>query len=192
MTEDASASDEVGGIDRKCSPDGGIVATTPYSMSPRSQKRWITFIVGVAMMFSPLSANIYLPSLPLLQRDVHTNPQLINLTVTAYVILQGIAPAFFGELSDKVGRHLVYVISFGIYVAANTGLARNPEPLCCLVSSSNVAEPGGLCDRCYRLWRCCGHILLSKEGGFWGLPWLVSKFTKINYRLSCNSLSELT
>jgi MFS family permease len=75
------------------------------------------------MMFSPLSANIYLPSLPLLQRDVHTNPQLINLTVTAYVILQGIAPAFFGELSDKVGRHLVYVISFGIYVAANTGLA---------------------------------------------------------------------
>jgi hypothetical protein len=174
MTEDASASDEVGGIDRKCSPDGGIVATTPYSMSPRSQKRWITFIVGVAMMFSPLSANIYLPSLPLLQRDVHTNPQLINLTVTAYVILQGIAPAFFGELSDKVGRHLVYVISFGIYVAANIGLARNPEPLC------------------YRLWRCCGHILLSKEGGFWGLPWLVSKFTKINYRLSCNSLSELT
>ena len=54
---------------------------------------------------------------------MHTSPQLINLTVTAYAILQGIAPAFFGELSDKVGRRPVYVISFGIYVAANTGLA---------------------------------------------------------------------
>jgi len=72
MTEDASASDEVRGIARKSSPDGEIVATTPYSMSPRSQKRWITFIVGVAMMFSPLSANIYLPSFPLLPtRSAH-------------------------------------------------------------------------------------------------------------------------
>ena len=54
---------------------------------------------------------------------MHTSPQLINLTVTAYAILQGIAPAFFGELSDKVGRRPVYVISFGIYVNANTGPA---------------------------------------------------------------------
>jgi Mg/Co/Ni transporter MgtE len=107
MTEDTSASGEVGGISRESSLDGVTVAMTPYSVFPRSQKRWITLIVGVAMMFSPLSANIYLPCLPLLQRDMHTSPQLINLTVTAYVILQGIAPAFFEELSDKVGRRPV-------------------------------------------------------------------------------------
>jgi MFS family permease len=54
---------------------------------------------------------------------MHTSAQLINLTVTAYVVLQGIAPALFGELSDKVGRRPVYVVSFGIYVTANVGLA---------------------------------------------------------------------
>jgi MFS family permease len=75
------------------------------------------------MMFSPLSANIYLPCIPLLQRDMHTSLELVNLTVTTYVIFQGIAPVFFGELSDKVGRRPVYIITFGIYVAANIGLA---------------------------------------------------------------------
>jgi MFS family permease len=190
MTEDASASDEVGGIARKSSPDGGVVATTPYFMFPRSQKWWITFIVGVTMMFSPLSANIDLPSLSLLQRDVHTNPQLINLTVTAYVILQGIAPAFFGELSDKVGRRLVYVISFGIYVAANTGLAiQNRYAALFLLrmlqklgASATVAIGYGV----------AADIAPAERGMVLGLPWMVSKFTKINYRLSCNSLSELT
>jgi MFS family permease len=53
---------------------------------------------------------------------MHTSPQLVNLTVTAYVILQGIAPAFFLE-SYRTRLAVVQCMSFGIYVAANIGLA---------------------------------------------------------------------
>jgi MFS family permease len=80
-------------------------------------------MIGVAMMFSPLSANIYLPCIPLLQKDMQTSTQLINLTITAYIIVQGVAPAFLGELSDKLGRRPIYILAFGFYVAASIGLA---------------------------------------------------------------------
>ena len=96
----------------------------PYSVFTGAQKTFITIMIGVAMMFSGLTANIYLPSLPILADEYHTSLQLINITITAYIVVQGIVPAFFGELSDKVGRRPVYLISFTMYVAASVGLAR--------------------------------------------------------------------
>ena len=95
----------------------------PYSVFTNAQKKSITLIIGLAMMFSGLTANIYLPSLPLLAEEYHTSLQRINLTITAYIVVQGIVPAFLGELSDKVGRRPVYLISFTVYTAASIGLA---------------------------------------------------------------------
>ncbi|PQE24425.1 Major facilitator superfamily domain general substrate transporter protein [Rutstroemia sp. NJR-2017a BBW] len=100
-----------------------IDAEVPHSIFSKSQRRGVTLMIGVAMMFSPLSANIYLPCIPLLQKDMQTTTQLINLTITAYIIVQGVAPAFLGELCDKLGRRPIYILAFGFYVAASIGLA---------------------------------------------------------------------
>ncbi|KAL2041705.1 hypothetical protein N7G274_005489 [Stereocaulon virgatum] len=94
-----------------------------YSTFTQDQKRLITLLIGLAMLFSPLSANIYLPCLPALQLALHSTRQLINLTITSYIVLQGIAPAFFGDLADGIGRRPVYLVTFAIYVAASLGLA---------------------------------------------------------------------
>ena len=108
--------DDLKGVDSLPSP-------VAYSIFSNTQKKFVTLLIGAAMMFSGLTANIYLPSLPLLQEEYHTSVQLINITITAYIVVQGIVPAFFGELSDKVGRRPVYLISFTVYVAASVGLA---------------------------------------------------------------------
>ena len=73
--------------------------------------------------FSPLSANIYFPALNALARDLKVSNQLINLTLTSYMIFQGFAPTIFGDLGDMTGRRPAYVIGFVIYVGANIGLA---------------------------------------------------------------------
>ena len=80
-------------------------------------------MIGLSMFFSPLCANIYISCLPALKKAMNTTPQLINLTVTIYLIFQGIAPAFFGDLADNIGRRPTYIITFTVFVIANIGLA---------------------------------------------------------------------
>ena len=40
--------------------------------------------------YSPLTANIYFPAIPTLVNAFHKTTELINLTVTVYMIVQGI------------------------------------------------------------------------------------------------------
>ncbi|GAB1215111.1 hypothetical protein ATERTT37_004295 [Aspergillus terreus] len=90
-----------------------------------SERRKITIILGASFMgiVSPMSAGIYYPSLPALAKEMHVSNSLINLTVTTYLILQGIAPSFTGSFSDTYGRRPAYILCFVIYLAANIGLA---------------------------------------------------------------------
>jgi MFS family permease len=93
-----------------------------YSSFSKSSKRWITFLVAMAGFFSPLSANIYFPALSYIAPDIHVSLELINLTITAYLICQCITPSITGDLADMVGRSPVYLLVLMVYFAANLGL----------------------------------------------------------------------
>jgi multidrug resistance protein len=97
--------------------------TTSYTLLTPLQRTFVALIVGTATMFSPLTANIYLPCVPVLQTEFRTTLELMNLTITAYIVVQGIAPTFFSQLSDRVGRRPVYILTFGLFVGSSIGLA---------------------------------------------------------------------
>ncbi|ETN41999.1 uncharacterized protein HMPREF1541_03938 [Cyphellophora europaea CBS 101466] len=95
----------------------------PYSIFSRQQKLFIVVMASWAGFFSPISGQIYLPALNTLARDLHVSNALINLTLTSYMIFQGLAPAFIGDLADSMGRRPAYAVCFVVYIAANIGLA---------------------------------------------------------------------
>lgn len=99
---------------------------SPYTLLTSPQRTLIALLAGLATMFSPLTANIYLPCLPLLQRDFTTTLQLMNLTVTGYVLIQGLSPTLFSQLSETLGRRPVYLLTFSIFAAASVALATIP------------------------------------------------------------------
>ncbi len=121
-----------------------IVSTGPvYSVFGRIQKRYIVLMVSSqsstyfleilirgfglqvtwAAFISPTSANIYFPALNPLEVDLRVSPTSINLTLTSYMIFQGLAPTVFGDLAEMAGRRPAYIIAFTIYLGANIGLA---------------------------------------------------------------------
>lgn len=80
-------------------------------------------MTALASFFSPLSGQIYFPAIPDIAKAYHTTTGRINLTITTYMILQGLAPTIMGTFGDTTGRRPAYILTFTIYLAANIGLA---------------------------------------------------------------------
>lgn len=100
------------------------VATGPvYSTFTDRTKRYIVFVVTIASFISPASASIYFPALNPLQAHLGVSTELISLTLTSYMVFQGLAPTLFGDLADMAGRRPAYILAFVINIGANIGLA---------------------------------------------------------------------
>ncbi|KAF3032245.1 hypothetical protein E8E12_002104 [Didymella heteroderae] len=72
---------------------------------------------------SGFASNIYFPAIPSIARDLNVSVELINLTVTSYLIFQGLAPSLWGPISDAWGRRVAYIGTFLVFFGACIGLA---------------------------------------------------------------------
>lgn len=94
-----------------------------YSTFSKTTRRWVVTMVTISSFVSPMTANIYFPALNPIAADLGVSINLINLTLTTYMILQGIAPTLFGDFGDMAGRRPAFIVAFTIYFFANLGLA---------------------------------------------------------------------
>ncbi|TFY72788.1 hypothetical protein EVG20_g208 [Dentipellis fragilis] len=115
--------------DNKTNPDTrpGEVKEKPYSVFTTGQKWFIVSMASLAGIFSPLTANIYFPAIPVMASQFHKSVELINLTVTVYMIMQGISPMFWGTLSDRWGRRPMFLGCLLLLSLSCVGLALTPS-----------------------------------------------------------------
>ncbi|KAJ7466887.1 MFS general substrate transporter [Mycena latifolia] len=98
----------------------------PYSIYTPREKWFIVALIAFGGFFSPLSSNIYFPAIPTLSTVFHKSIELINLTVTMYIIFQGLAPMFWGTLADSWGRRPMFICCLLLLSASCVGLALIP------------------------------------------------------------------
>jgi MFS family permease len=134
-----------------------------YSVFTTTQKRWIVLTASLAGFFSPLSSAIYYPATSTIAEDLGVTATKVNLTVTTYMIVQGLAPMLTAGFSDGAGRRPAYVACFAIYLMANLGLALQNNFVALLVlrclqsggSSGTIALANGV----------VGDVVTSAERG---------------------------
>ncbi|KAI8069490.1 putative MFS multidrug transporter [Gongronella butleri] len=140
----------------------------PFSIFDKRQKWFIIIMASTAATFSGFASNIYFPALPTIASDLGVSIDLINLTVTSYLIFQGLAPSLWGPISDVKGRRSAYIGTFVVFVAACIGLAETKNYATLLVlrclqstgSASTIAIGSGV----------IGDITTRAErGGFMGI-----------------------
>ncbi|THH09616.1 hypothetical protein EW145_g1904 [Phellinidium pouzarii] len=98
----------------------------PYSAFLPWEIWTIVGMVGLAGLFSPLTANIYFPAIPTIADAFHESVESINLTVTVYMIIQGLSPSIWGSVADRKGRRVVFIICLLILLLCCVGLALTP------------------------------------------------------------------
>ncbi|KAK1054119.1 hypothetical protein LTR74_016074 [Friedmanniomyces endolithicus] len=133
-----------------------IVAAEEYSSFTIAQKRAIIVTGSFAAWFSPMSGSIYYPALNQIAADLHVTSAKVSITVTTYLIMQGLAPMMIAGFSDKAGRRPAYLICFTIYIIANLALALQDSYIALLLlrmlqsagSSGTVALAQGLVGDC--------------------------------------------
>lgn len=94
-----------------------------YSVFSKRKKQSIVLAGAGGAVFSTLTAQTYLPALQVLADDFHVSISQINLTLTVYLVFQGVTPMFIGSFADRLGRRLAYIICFVVYIAASIALA---------------------------------------------------------------------
>ncbi|KAI1861139.1 hypothetical protein JX265_009758 [Neoarthrinium moseri] len=95
----------------------------PYSILSPGRKRALVYILAYLSLASSLTATIYFPLIDMLAELYETSIQNINLTITVYVVVQGISPSFWTPLAETLGRRPVFLLTFSLYTIASLGLA---------------------------------------------------------------------
>lgn len=72
-------------------PGGASGPGRPYSVFSTSRRRLSLTIITIAGFFGPLAAGIYLPALPILQREFNTSATTINATVSVFMAVLAVA-----------------------------------------------------------------------------------------------------
>lgn len=114
---------EMAAQDTNTAAESAAITTATYSAFSKNKKRFIMLMVTMASFFSPLSGQIYYPIMPALVQNYHLSNALVNLTISTYMIFQGLAPSFMGTFADSGGRRPAYILAFAVYTVANIGLA---------------------------------------------------------------------
>lgn len=115
-------------------------------MTPAPSHRLVyAIILGLLAALGPLCIDLYLPALPELAQDLHTETATAQLSLTATLIGLGVGQLLFGPLSDKSGRQRPLLMSLLLLFVASIGcaLAKDINQLLLARLLAGIAGGGG-------------------------------------------------
>ncbi|MEX0431068.1 Bcr/CflA family multidrug efflux MFS transporter [Spiribacter insolitus] len=84
------------------------------------------FILGVITAFAPLSIDLYLPGLPLIEEDLRVSAALTQLSLSLFFVGLASGQFLYGPLADRYGRRGPLLAGILMYLAATLVCALAP------------------------------------------------------------------
>lgn len=93
----------------------------------KSGRLWMAIVLGALSAFGPLSIDMYLPSLPILTKDLHTSTSLAQFSLTACLLGLSFGQLIAGSQSDVRGRRGPLLIGLISYTLTSLLCALSPS-----------------------------------------------------------------
>jgi len=96
--------------------------------------------------FAPLTTDMYLPSLPDVERQLQSSTGQVQLTISAYLVGFAVGQVFYGPLADRHGRKPVLLGAITLYCAASLicALSTSIELLVAARALQGLGVAGGI------------------------------------------------
>jgi DHA1 family bicyclomycin/chloramphenicol resistance-like MFS transporter len=93
-----------------------------------------------------LATDIYLPALPMLQRDLSASMSAVQLTMSAFLLAFGVAQLVWGPVADRFGRRPVLRAGLALFALASLGaaLARDIDAVVAWRAAQGVGTAGAV------------------------------------------------
>jgi DHA1 family bicyclomycin/chloramphenicol resistance-like MFS transporter len=86
----------------------------------------LLLLLGALTAFGPLTVDMYLPSLPSLQRDYQADAATVQQTLSVFLFSLALGQALYGPVSDRMGRRPPLYFGLVLYIIASIGCAFAP------------------------------------------------------------------
>lgn len=84
-------------------------------------------LLTALVAFQAISTDLYLPSLPFIVRDLATDVETVQLTLSLFLVGFGSGQLIWGPLSDRFGRRPVLLTGLTLYAIAGFACALAPD-----------------------------------------------------------------
>ena len=91
----------------------------------RTRFRYYELIVlmGVLQAFAPLSIDMYLPSMPLLEKVFNATTAQVQITLVTFLLGFALGQSLYGPVTDRFGRKPPLYFSLALFVVSSAACA---------------------------------------------------------------------
>ena len=105
------------------------VPTATFDHTGTRRHLLLVVVLGLLTALGPFTIDLYLPALPAITDELHTNESAVQLTLTGTLAGIGIGQLIIGPLSDALGRRRPLLAGIGVHLLASLLCAVAPSVL---------------------------------------------------------------